>query len=265
MPIALKLNASARGGLPILALEGVSDFGLDAFVTTRRGGVSAAPYDSLNLATHVGDNPDCVDENRRRVAAALGLESSQLVTTSQVHGAVVNNVDEWAGEGLVGDSLVTSRHDVALAVMVADCVPLLIVEANGPTFALVHCGWRGLVKGIIAATLARFAQPPTVHVVIGPHVSPARYEVGPEVAQHFLAVEGAVRGDVGGRDRLDLGVVAAHQLRHCGVPDAQITLCTDTTDDGGVFFSDRAQRPCGRFAVVARSSNASARVQRSNS
>ena len=254
MPVTLNLVARTRGTLPLYDLDAMREWDVDAFVTGRDGGVSSAPYDTLNLGTHVGDEPTCVTENRRRLAAALQLKSTGLVISSQVHGAHVNDVDGWSGEELVGDAMVTTRGDVTLCVLVADCVPLLFVETTGPRFGVAHAGWRGLVAGVIPATLAHFESPGDVRVVIGPHISPRAYQVGPEVAQHFGGIEGAVLDDVEDRSRLDLTAIALSQLAQCGVDVADVTLCAPATDNGAIFFSDRARHPCGRFGLVARRS-----------
>ncbi|NNN08091.1 MAG: peptidoglycan editing factor PgeF [Acidimicrobiaceae bacterium] len=248
----LNLTARLRGDVPLYELDAMNEWGVDAFFTGRGGGVSASPYDSLNLGTHVGDDPTLVAENRRRVAAASQLDVNKLVTTSQVHGAQVNDVDQWNGEPLVGDSLVCTRDDVALVILVADCIPLLFVDTASTRFAVAHAGWRGLMANVIATTLAHFENPDDVRVVIGPHISPAKYQVGPEVAQHFLEVDGAVLADVGDRSRLDLAAIALDQLVRGGLDVSSITRCSPGTDEGTVFFSDRAQRPCGRFALVVR-------------
>ena len=247
--------ASERGVLRVFELAAMRDLGVDAFITSRDGGVSEAPYDRLNLATHVGDDPQRVSENRRRVATAANVAPSCLVTSNQVHGAGVSDVDRWTGEDLEGDALVTSRGDLALCVLVADCVPLLFVEGDGERLAVAHAGWRGLVAGVIPATLAHFARPRDVRVVVGPHISAQRYQIGPDVGQHFTHVEGALAEDRGDRQRLDLGAVARHQLRHAGVPDRHVSTFAMSTDDTTVFYSDRAHRPCGRFALVARRLN----------
>ncbi|MBW4029193.1 MAG: laccase domain-containing protein [Acidobacteria bacterium] len=252
MSVALTLATPSRDGLPRFELDAMREFGVDAFVTGRGGGVSTAPYEHLNLALHVGDDPRLVAENRRRVAAAARVAPSHLVTSHQVHGATVNDLDHWRAGPLEGDALVTTRDDVALCVLVADCVPLLFVDPTDARVAVAHAGWRGLVAGVIPATLAHFARANEVRVVVGPHISSARYQIGPEVARHFSDVDGACHEDQGDRQRLDLGVVTRHQLRRGGVLDEHVTSCTPYTDDGGVFFSDRAQRPCGRFGLVAR-------------
>lgn len=252
MPGALNLVARSRAELPLYDVDDLREFGLDAVLTTRRGGVSVAPYDSLNLADHVGDDVHAVAENRRRVARALGVAPSSLVVASQTHGCVVHDVDEWAGDTLKGDALVTTRDDLALAVLVADCVPLIVVDPRGPRFAVVHAGWRGLADGIIPATLAHFGSRGNLRVAIGPRISAAAYQVGPEVASAFASIAGACHDDVADRRRLDLVVVARHQLLADGVADQNIRVSAAVTDGGGEFFSDRAARPSGRFALVAR-------------
>jgi YfiH family protein len=251
VPAPLNPAVTTRADLGVVGLEHLRTLGVDAFVTTRFGGVSEAPYDTLNLGQHVGDDPSRVDENRRRVAAALDLAPSQLVISRQVHGAVVHDLDEWDGEELVGDAMVSTRDDVALAVLVADCVALLFVAGSGAHVAVAHAGWRGLVEGVIPATLSYFEHPGDVHVVLGPHVSPARYQVGPEVAEHFESIAGACLEDEGDRRRLDLSAIARHQLREAGVA-LQLVQDLGHNDDSDLFFSDRAQRPCGRFALVVR-------------
>lgn len=252
VPPTLTLRARDRGGLPLYPIDAVAALGVDAVFTGRRGGVSGPPYTSLNLARHVGDDPRHVTENRRRVAHAMGLDPAALVTSHQVHGAAVHDLDDWLGGDLEGDALVTTRDDLALCVLAADCVPLLFVDSTGPRLAVAHAGWRGMVAGVIPATLAHFARPGDVRVVVGPHISLARYQVGPEVAAHFSAIAGACHADEGDRSRLDLGAVAAHQLREAGVRDEHVTTCGPDTDDGQTFYSDRRERPGGRFGLVAR-------------
>ncbi|HEY5304087.1 MAG TPA: polyphenol oxidase family protein [Acidimicrobiales bacterium] len=256
----LNLVAERRGDLPVLALDQLRDLGVDAVVTTRRGGVSVAPYDELNLAVHVGDDASNVKENRRRLCVAMGVRTSALVIAHQVHGSVIHDVDQWEGGAVTGDALVSSRDDLALCVLVADCVPLLFVDPHGPRFAVAHAGWRGLVEGVIAATVAHFASPGELRVAIGPRISPTRYQVGPEVAALFASVPGALRDDEGDRSRLDLGVVALEYVLASGVSAANVLVCDESTDDVSTFFSDRAARPSGRFGLVARRSPYDSRV-----
>lgn len=247
----LGLSVEARGTLSVHRVESVRGFGVDAFVTDRFGGVSAGDYATLNLGDHVGDVPDAVRENRRRVAEALDLSPDRLVTVRQVHGSAVLDATSVTASS-AADAIVTDEGDLALAILVADCLPMLLVDASSPRFALVHAGWRGLASGVIARALERFRDPRTVHAFIGPSISLEGYQVGPEVAAHFAHVANALVADGGDRSRLDLRHVAARQLLDAGVSDDQVTRSSEVTDGGEVFFSDRARRPCGRFALVAR-------------
>ena len=250
MPGELTAGAERRGALRVLALRSLREFGVDAVITTRQGGVSEAPYDSLNLGTHVGDDPRRVATNRARVAEAMRVSTDHLVTLSQVHGAEVLEVDSSAqGEG---DGLVTSSRDIAIAVLVADCLPIVFADGARRRVGVVHAGWRGLAAGVVASALARFDDVRTVRAIIGPGVSPHVYQVGPEVSENFRDVPGAVLADVGDRARLDLRAIALHQLGTLGVAPEHVEFVSAVTDGGGSFFSDRASRPTGRFALVAR-------------
>ncbi len=245
------LRADTRDTLTVYPLERARELGVDAFVTDRFGGVSAAPYDSLNLAYHVGDDRLAVDENRRRVALAANVTPGQLITVNQVHGADVLSADLVTATS-DADALTYSSNDLALAVLVADCVPLLLVDSASARFAVVHAGWRGLHRGVIARALSAFSDPPAVYAFVGPSISVEAYQVGPDVAQYFEDVPEAIWHDEGDRSRLDLRHLAVRQLVAGGMSDQNVETSSQVTDGGEVFFSDRAQRPCGRFALVAK-------------
>ena len=232
-------------------VEQFQEFGVDAFVTDRFGGVSDPPYDSLNLGSHVDDRVEHVTENRRRVASAIGVAPERLVIVRQVHGNQVLAAS-ISLEAREGDGLFTSSPDLALAVLVADCVPVLIVDESCAAFAVVHAGWRGLSSQILSNAVARFNDPRSLHAFVGPSISFEGYQVGPEVAEKFADVEGAVAPDEGNRSRLDLRLVATRLLVQHGLSDSNIIVSTQSTDGGGLFYSDRAARPCGRFALVAK-------------
>jgi len=250
VPVPITLDARERGPLRVRCATTYERFGVDAFVTERSGGVSEGPYESLNLATHVGDDLVNVTENRRRVAKALGATLDDLVFVEQVHGNdVVRAVRREVPAR--GDALFSSASDLALAILVADCVPVLLVDEETSDFAVLHAGWRGLAGAVVANTLRCFTDLSRVHALVGPCISASRYQVGPEVADHFTHVPGALRDDEGDRSLLDLRVVAATQLVRSGLSDANVAVCTETTDDESTFFSDRRTRPCGRFAMVA--------------
>jgi YfiH family protein len=251
MSSGVVLGVETRGTLTVHPLESARALGVDAFVTDRFGGVSSPPYDSLNLGEHVGDRAKDVRENRRRVAKAIGVEPRRLVIVRQVHGS--NALDASTAESSSeADALVSDGRDVAVAILVADCVPILLVDTSSNRFAIVHAGWRGLHVGVIAKTLRHFPDAAQVMAFFGPSISAEGYQVGPEVAVHFAHLPGAVTPDAGDRSRLDISLVATRQLLDGGVPDISVVGCQQVTDGGEVFFSDRAQRPCGRFALVAR-------------
>ncbi len=254
MPVSLTLDVKDRGGLRVHCAAHLEAFGVDAFVTDRHGGVSEGPYESLNLALHVGDDAANVAENRSRVAEALDVSLDDLVFVDQEHGDHVVHAARRDAPTR-GDALFSSSSDLALAIMVADCVPILLVDDDSADFALVHAGWRGLAGEVLDNTLRCFNDPTRVHALVGPCISARRYQVGPEVADNFRDLPGAVHRDVGDRSLLDLRLVATLQLVGLGLADANVAVCEETTDDESTFFSDRATRPCGRFALVARRSS----------
>ncbi len=251
MPTPVTLTPEARGTLRVYPIKSVRHFGVEAFLTDRFGGVSAAPYDTLNLGDHVNDDPDHVAENRRRVADAAGISLDRLIVVRQVHGIDVAAAHDVTPD-TEADIILTYGDDLALAILVADCVPILLVDEISPRFAVVHAGWRGLRDGVLAAALAHFERSSTVHAFVGPCISAEAYQVGPEVASLFRDVPGAVLPDSADRSRLDLRALTLSQLIGLGVNDERITITPQTTDGAATFFSDRAQRPCGRFGLVAK-------------
>jgi YfiH family protein len=251
VPDDLTLTPEVRGPLTIHPVPGVRRFGVDAFFTDRWGGVSVGPFATLNLAEHVGDQAEHVAENRRRVSDAIGVGVERLVIVRQVHGNAAVEA-ERVRDDTEGDALHCASTRWALAVLVADCVPILLVDEATPRIAVVHAGWRGLRRGVVGTTLAAFDHPSTVHAFVGPSISYEGYQVGPDVAEQFVDVPDALYPDVGDRLRLDLRRVAVHQLVGLGVHDANVAVSRQPTDGGELFFSDRAVRPCGRFALVAR-------------
>ncbi len=250
MPVSITLDVQERGPLRVHCASTFETFGVDAFITDRSGGVSEGLYESLNLAYHVGDDEANVTENRGRVAKALGLTMDDLVFVDQVHCDDVARASRRDNPARA-DALFSSSGDLALALMVADCVPVLLVDDSSSDFAVLHAGWRGLAGAIVANTLRCFTDPARVHALVGPSISANRYQVGPEVAERFRGVPGAVREDEGDRSLLDLRLVTATQLVALGLRDENVAVCEETTDDEATFFSDRATRPCGRFALVA--------------
>jgi YfiH family protein len=243
--------AEQRGELELFHARWLTQYDLDVVVTTRVGGVSSGTYSTLNLGDHVGDEANAVHENRTRLAHAMGVELSQLVIVRQVHGTdVVDGDGDSSNES--GDAIVLRKNERAAAILVADCVPLVMLDRAAHTLIVVHAGWRGLASGVIGAAVGQLTNLDDVIVAIGPSISRDAYQVGPEVASQFEAFPDALCRDVEDRWRLDLRHVARLQLHSLGVRPTNIETMDASTDGAETFFSDRAQRPCGRFALAAK-------------
>lgn len=257
--------------VPLLRWGDARSAGADVAVTTRVGGVSVAPYDTLNLGLHVGDDVGDVVVNRERAAGAFGVGLDAMVFARQVHraaAAVVGRDDAGRGaraeDDAVADAdvLVTATPGVTLVILVADCVPLALVDPAARVLAVVHAGWRGTAAGVVGAALdamrAAGGEAARVRAWVGPGVAAERYQVTDEVRDALAgavaptALDGAVaRPDGPGHWLVDLAAANRQQLRVHGVADERIADCGLTTADDR-FFSDRAARPCGRFALLAR-------------
>ena len=221
--------------------------GIDAVVTDRWGGVSHGVYEALNLGLHVGDDPELVEENRALAVGLVGGRPEDLVTCTQVHGRDVV-VATAAGHAGDADALVTSTPGLVLMVLMADCVPVLLVDASAGVLGCVHAGWRGTCADVVGATVdvMRSLGAADIAAFLGPAVPVERYEVGPEVA---AAADAAGVGSAVVDGHLDLWAANAVLLERAGVTGIDRTGCIPTGDD---YFSDRAQRPCGRFGLLAR-------------
>lgn len=220
--------------------------------STRLGGVSAPPWDSLDLGLSSGDRPEAVAENRRRFLAALGLDPGRLVTAGQVHGTRIATVSE-PGHVPGCDALLTFVPGLALAVATADCMPLLY-SAPG-VVAAAHAGWRGAAAGLPAAVLDALhasagARPGDVRVALGPCIRGCCYEVEDDVAGRFP--DAALRR-AGDRWRLDLPTVARLALAGAGLPpDAFEDAGVCTACERATCFSHRRDRGrTGRLWGVA--------------
>lgn len=215
--------------------------------STRVGGVSDGPFASLNLGRMTADEPERVDENRRRVLAEVGGAPDRLTLNRQVHSATVRRAR--AGErGHPGDGLWTAERAVPLMALTADCLPIALARTNGgaPAVAVLHAGWRGLLDGIAARGVAAVGG--DLAAAIGPAIGPCCYEVGPEVAEPFRARFGS--RVVAGRT-LDLWRAAELALREAGVRTVErLDLCTACHPE--LFFSHRRDAGLtGRQGVVA--------------
>lgn len=229
----------------------------------RTGGVSKAPYGSLNLGMRVGDEDACVSENRRRMLEAFGAEDAVLIQPRQVHGDVVEQCleasDAFACLGRVdtgSDALVIGCSDVGALLCFADCVPVVFVSPRG-SFAVVHAGWRGVVNCIWRKALEKLCvlddvSPDCINAYIGPYIHACHFEVGPEVVEQFESVFG--RDCLVNDSHIDMGIALRRGFVETGVDPrriADVDVCT-VCDEGARFFSYRASGgQCGRHGAFA--------------
>ena len=221
--------------------------------TTRAGGVSAPPFDTFNLGDHVGDDPAAVAANRARLAGAIGL-ADRVVWMNQVHGDRVEVVDEPRDSAVDDtDALVTSTPRLALAVVTADCVPVLMADDRAGVIAAVHAGrvgaQRGVVTRAVEAMLGLGAQVGDISVLLGPAVSGRNYEVPAAMADEVeAALPGSRTTTAAGTPGLDLRSGIACQLRDLGVTSIDIDPRCTVTDPS--LFSHRRGAPTGRLAAL---------------
>ena len=237
-----------------------------AVCTTRAGGVSSAPYDTLNLGDHVGDSPDCVAANRAKLQASTG---AQPIFLSQVHGTDVVWLDRHSVHGTVADASITDQPGMACTIMVADCLPVLFTNAGGTLVAAAHAGWRGLLgqegRGVLEAVVQRFkalapinAAPvaPEVIAWLGPCIGPQVFEVGDEVRAAFGAADphalAYFKPKSPGKWLADLPGLARQRLQRLGITqifgnDGHPDWCT--VSQPSRFFSYRRDGVSGRQAV----------------
>lgn len=225
--------------------------------STRRGGVSAAPFDSLNLGRAIGDGDEAVAENHRRFAADVGYDV--VFELSQVHSARVREVQRGEDPRLVraeeGDALIARHAGLAVGVRTADCIPLLLAHPKSGTVAAVHAGWRGVETRIAGATIEALDVPPgELLAVTGPHIRLASFEVGEDVARRLQAASSAkdVISRAFERPHVDLFRVLEAQLADLGVSLKDVG--GDTFADPARFFSYRRDGKTGRHlsVIVAR-------------
>jgi YfiH family protein len=219
--------------------------GARVLFSTRRGGVSEGPYESLNLGILTDDEHDRVMENRRRLAAAAGLEPAAVAMGWQEHGADLYEWDEPLDAELAGyaspetaelphvDGSLTSATGVGLLVLVADCLPVALASDDG-RIAMLHCGWRPLAGDIIARAMDHFDQAPAA--AVGPGIGACCYEVGEEVLERFSDLDGVADGRM-----LDLRAVAEAKLRAAGVDRVEhVDHCTSCHPE--LYFSHRRDK-----------------------
>jgi YfiH family protein len=223
-----------------------------AFVTTRRGGESRGAYESFNLATHVGDDAAAVAANRRRLRETLELPA-EPAWLEQVHGtavAVLPRIDPGPA-----DAAVTFQPGQVCAVLVADCLPVVLASRAGDRVGVAHAGWRGLAAGVVEAIVAALdCEPGSLVAWLGPSIGPGAFEVGGEVREAFLERDPgaglAFSAGSAGRYLADLPALARRRLASLGVGAVRGGgLCTHA--DAARFYSYRRDGVTGRMAALA--------------
>ncbi len=194
--------------------------GVRVLSSFRGGGASAAPYASLNLGDHVGDNPRLVADNRRALIAAARLPA-EPIWLEQVHGVNVADLDAPGPYG-PADAAVTRRAKRVCAILTADCLPVVFATESGDTIAAAHAGWRGLSAGVIEATVEAIgASPQRLIAWLGPAIGPRHFEVGAEVRQAFIGTDSgdadAFEKNAEGRFMADLARLARRRLERLGI------------------------------------------------
>jgi polyphenol oxidase len=222
--------------------------------TTRAGGVSAPPFDTFNLGDHVGDDPAAVAANRKRLTEAIGLGDTGVVWMNQVHGDHVVMVDAPEHAPVDNtDALVTATPRLALAVVTADCVPVLMGDARAGVVAAVHAGRVGAQKGVVVRAvetmLAAGAHAEDISVLLGPAVSGSNYEVPAAMADEVEAALPGSRTTTAKRTPgLDLRAGIARQLKGLGVTAIDVDPRCTVADPN--LFSHRRDAPTGRLASL---------------
>jgi YfiH family protein len=269
-PTTFAVEARALHGVPIVTWPAFAGHPLDAIVTTRDRGVTTDPSADLNLSLSTGDDAARVLANRELVARALDATLDDFVFGAQVHRPSVQVVtEEHRGQGArtfadaipATDALVTTVPGIVLAVLVADCVPLVLFDPVRRVLACVHGGWRGTVSGVTTAAVATMRElgtdPADLLVGIGPSIAPDRYQVGADVVDAATAafpdhVDQVVRADGTGGWTFDLWRANTLQLLAAGVRESRVQLAGLDTGPGTPYFSHRSEVPCGRFGAFAR-------------
>ena len=236
---------------------------------TTRAGTCNGPYDTLNLAYHVGDEAARVTKNRKKIADELGYNAANLVAAQQVHGSnshLVTKAD--VGRGAFAwdsaipdcDALIVQDSQTPVFIQVADCAPILIVDSKNHVLAVVHAGWRGAVARIASKTLAKMqsefgTQAENVKVGIGPCLGTEAFEIGSEVveAAQKIAPEAVIQRAEWQKPHLDLRLLIQRDLENIGVPRAKIEIMPNCPKcENETFFSHRAQNgTAGRFGLIA--------------
>ncbi len=222
--------------------------------TTRLGGVSQPPYKGFNLADHVGDNPDFVNQNRTALASHLAGDGKKLnwFSLRQIHGTKVVRAPFSASPPPEGDILIATAPGCLLAILVADCVPIILADAVAGIYGVAHCGWRGLTAHGILEAVKVFknfgSKAENIHAAIGPAIGPCCFETGTDV---YRQIKNSFPENYSAafKKNIDLKLLAFYELQACGIPSNSITTLNYCTKcNTSLFFSYRGEKITGRFA-----------------
>lgn len=230
---------------------------IKALCTTRKGGASQAPWYSLNLGSHVGDNPAQVNENRQRLADIASLSVANIGWLNQIHGTdVVELTPANVSVVTTADASYTRHPGIACAILTADCLPVILTDAEGSVVGAAHAGWRSLCGGVLENLITAMAVPPSnLRAWLGPAIGPSSFEVGPEVREAFMeqnpeAIKAFTQaGARPGHFMADIYQLATQRLNKAGVLSVSGGgLCTVTDKDR--FYSYRRDGQTGRMATL---------------
>jgi polyphenol oxidase len=231
-----------------------------AGVSTRSGGCSQAPYQSMNLAQHVGDNADDIAKNRTQLAHAENTSPQQWQWLEQTHSTTIIEINEVQNQPLHADAAFTRQQNTVCTVMTADCLPILLCDAQGSRVAAIHAGWRGLANGIVSNSINAFCnQLPAIKsqeiiAWLGPAIGPDHFEVGAEVKEAFVNDSAigqlnaaAFEAQANNKYKADIYQLATIALNACGVHHIYgggfCTVCESER-----FYSYRRKAQTGRMA-----------------
>lgn len=211
---------------------------------TRHGGVSTGDYDSLNCGLGSHDKPDHIQQNRKLAAAAIGGDEDHICGLYQIHSDICHIADIHAETRPEGDALVTNKPNITLAILTADCVPVLLADHDAGVIGVAHAGWRGAVRGIVASTVEAMvaigAKPENIESVIGPAIQQQSYQVGVDLKDDVLSMFSSAAhhfiSDGQDKWKFDLPGFVADRLHELGISTS--TINADTYSDDR-FFSHR--------------------------
>ena len=243
--------------VPLIHQQWPAPANVGALCTTREGGISQPPWDSLNLGCHVGDNPEHVQKNRLRLAHQAGLKANRIGWLNQVHGTEGAELTPGNVQTIPDADASFTRHPgIACAILTADCLPVILADQAGTVVGAAHAGWRSLCGGVLENLVAAMAVDPSELVAwLGPAIGPQKFEVGPEVREAFVAnnpESGEALTSEGAREGhylADIYHLASIRLAAAGVMNVHGGgFCT--VSDKARFYSYRRDGQTGRMATL---------------